>query len=110
MRVVNIRKDPYDVYVGRAGHGEDGYFGNPVVVGEKCSICGFTHLYPGATLPCFEKYFLKRIASDAIFKERVFALKGKTLGCFCAPKGGFLPGQAAKCHGQIIANWLETPC
>ncbi len=28
-RVVNIRKKAYDVYIGRAGKGQDGYFGNP---------------------------------------------------------------------------------
>ena len=28
-RVVNIRKEAYDVYIGRAGKGQDGYFGNP---------------------------------------------------------------------------------
>lgn len=28
-RVVNIRKESCDVYIGRAGQGKDGYFGNP---------------------------------------------------------------------------------
>lgn len=28
-RVVNIRKETCDVYIGRAGYGKDGYFGNP---------------------------------------------------------------------------------
>ena len=27
--VVNIRHAACDVYIGRAGHGEDGYFGHP---------------------------------------------------------------------------------
>lgn len=27
--VVNLRHEPYDVYIGCAGHGQDGYFGNP---------------------------------------------------------------------------------
>lgn len=28
-KVVNIRKDDNDVYIGRAGKGQEGYFGNP---------------------------------------------------------------------------------
>lgn len=28
-RAVNLRHEPYDVYIGRAGHGQGGYFGNP---------------------------------------------------------------------------------
>ena len=27
--MVNIRKESCDVYIGRAGQGKDGYFGNP---------------------------------------------------------------------------------
>ena len=30
--VVNIRTHEYDVYIGRAGHGRSGYFGNPFSV------------------------------------------------------------------------------
>lgn len=32
-RVVNIYKEKYDVYIGRAGRGENGYFGNPYQLG-----------------------------------------------------------------------------
>lgn len=28
-KVVNIYKDKFDVYIGRPGKGNDGYFGNP---------------------------------------------------------------------------------
>lgn len=31
--VVNIKTDSYDVYIGRAGHGHSGYFGNPFNIG-----------------------------------------------------------------------------
>ena len=60
--VVNIRHAACDVYIGRAGHGEDGYFGNP-------------------------------------FRQRIHALKGKRLGCFCKPY---------PCHGDIIKEYLDT--
>jgi len=96
--VVNLRQDPYDVYIGRAGRGHHGYFGNPIVLGKKCSVCGKTHTKAGNTLPCFEIYFLDRIAKDDQFRRRIQALRGMVLGCFCKPR---------PCHGDIIVRWLE---
>ena len=54
-KVVNIYKERYDVYIGRPGKGEVGYFGNPIVVGKECPICGEIH-QRGETLKCYEKY------------------------------------------------------
>lgn len=34
-RVVNLRREPYDVYIGRAGRGHDGYHAKPVRVGGE---------------------------------------------------------------------------
>lgn len=100
-RVVNLHHgQPYDVYIGRAGHGKDGYFGNPYRVGFTCKRCGEFHKTAASTLPCFEQYFLERLGIDAEFKARVRGLGGKTLGCFCFPNA---------CHGMIIANWLNRP-
>lgn len=90
--VVNIRlAKEYDVYIGRAGHGKSGYFGNPY------------HLLPGqprgSTLDKFRQYFYDRIATDSEFATKVLALKDHTLGCFCKPYA---------CHGDIIAEWLDN--
>lgn len=90
-KVVNIFKEPYDVYIGRAGKGQDGYFGNPFKL-EKGEP-------RGSTLVKYEEYFLKRMLNDAEFKERVLSLKGKTLGCFCKPN---------ECHGDIIKKYLDN--
>lgn len=90
-RVVNLRTDDYDVYIGRAGHGHDGYFGNPIRRGPDEPR--------GSTLVKYEAYFLKRVEADDEFRRRVLALKGKRLGCFCKPKRA--------CHGDIIAKWLD---
>lgn len=98
-KVVNIHLDEYDVYIGRAGHGHDGYFGNPFRIWDSADI--------GASLGAFKDYFLRRIAIDNEFRRRVLELKGKTLGCFCAPKGGLTGAKPHVCHGQIIAEWLE---
>jgi hypothetical protein len=89
--VVNLRKDSYDVYIGRAGKGQDGYFGNPfpIIPGEP----------RGSTLEKYKKYFHARLAFNPEFKNRVHSLKGKVLGCFCKP----LP-----CHGDVIADYLNS--
>lgn len=89
--IVNInRTKKYDVYIGRAGKGLDGYFGNPFPLesfgGDR-----------DACLAAYKTYFLDRVRKDEEFKRRVLALKGKTLGCFCAPD---------LCHGEVIEEWL----
>ena len=96
--VVNLRKQRYDIYIGRAGKGQDGYFGNPISKNEPCFVCNGTHSTPESTLHCFEAYFHHRLEIDEEFKSRVLALKGKTLGCFCKPRA---------CHGDIIARYVE---
>lgn len=97
-RVVNLRREWFDVYIGRAGKGYDGYFGNPIARGYKCSICGFVHMSASSTLPCYEQHFHYRLR-DVEFRRRVLELKGRTLGCFCKP---------ARCHGDIIAAWVDA--
>ena len=90
-RVVNLRKDKYDVYIGRAGRGQDGYFGNPFPLGKQPR---------GATIERYREYFLNRLRTDEQFARRIRELKGKTLGCFCKPH---------PCHGDVIAQYLDAP-
>lgn len=95
---VNLYREQYDVYIGRAGKGKDGYFGNPVVLNQKCPVCDEVHTTRGDTLPCFKIYFLDRFHSDEDFSERVKQLNGKKLGCFCKPQ---------PCHGDVIAELVN---
>lgn len=88
-RVVNINKAPYDVYIGR-GKGQDGYFGNPFKLYDESQRLQVALSY--------EEWFRFRLFIDPLFKQRVHALKGKTLGCFCKP---------AICHGDVIADYLN---
>jgi len=97
-RAVNLRKENYDVYIGRTGHGLDGYFGNPSRTGVRCTVCGRGHVSKRDTLNCFRIYFHQRIRDDAEFAARVRQLRGKRLGCFCTP---------APCHGNVIAKWVN---
>lgn len=91
-RVVNLRREDYDVYIGRPGHGEEGYYGNPIKRGPDDP--------PGSSIPAFEAYFLNRVETDPEFRERVLGLKGKRLGCFCSPN-------SQTCHGKVIIRWLH---
>lgn len=76
------KRQPHDVYIGRPS-----IFGNPFVIGVD-----------GTRRQVIEKYrayALSRMKADLEFAEAVRSLRGKTLGCFCAP----LP-----CHGDILAE------
>lgn len=89
-RVVNLYKEKFDIYIGRAGKGQNGYYGNPfpLLKGEE----------RGSSLEKYAKYFYERLEKDEEFKNNIHALKGKTLGCFCKPQ---------PCHGDIIKKYLD---
>jgi hypothetical protein len=89
--VVNIGRSRYDVYIGRAGKRQDGYFGNPFRVGRDGTR--------EQVIEKFRAWFENRIVADPAYRKRVLALKGKRLGCFCSPLA---------CHGQIIADWVNA--
>lgn len=95
--VVNCRCSKYDVYIGRAGKGQSGEFGNPHIIGY-CPICKKTHDREDC-IDAFKIDFLKRMENDIEFRTKVLALKDKVLGCFCKP---------AKCHGDIIVTYLNN--
>lgn len=97
MKVVNLRHSDYDVYIGRRGHGHDGYFGNPIVPGKTCPVCGEVHSR-GNTLKCYREYLEVRLEQDPDFRERVKALRGKVLGCFCKPR---------PCHGDVLLEFVD---
>lgn len=82
--VVNKYKSEYDIYIGR---GSD--WGNPFTVEqygrEKC-------------IEMYEEALRKAIAEHPIIIEKLMALKGKRLGCFCKPKA---------CHGDVLIKLIE---
>jgi hypothetical protein len=76
--VVHVRRDHYDVYVGRPSK-----WGNPFVVGRDGSRADVIAKY--------RAYLLDRPALvDACRRE----LRGKVLGCWCAPR---------PCHADVLA-------
>lgn len=76
MRVVNLKRDPYDVYIGRGSK-----WGNPYVIGRH-----------GDRTAVIAKYKAWILTQPQLLAQLV-ELKGKTLGCYCAP----LP-----CHGMVL--------
>lgn len=84
--VVNMRTSDYDVAVDRSSP-----FGNPFHLGKDG---GRTEV-----LAKYREYFYERVEKDEDFKRKVLALRGKRLGCWCAP---------LLCHGAIIAEYVEN--
>jgi len=84
-KVVNLKSEPYDIYIGRRSP-----FGNPFVISRDGDRDKVISLY--------RKYFYKRLEWDPEFEGKILALKGKVLGCYCKP----LP-----CHGDIIVEYLD---
>ena len=82
-RVVHCKREEFDVYIGRPS-----ILGNPWrVISEKRR---------DEAIRAFEDYARQRMAKDGIFRARVAALHGKTLGCWCAPK---------RCHGEVLLKF-----
>lgn len=77
MNVVDIKKDPYDIYIGRPTK-----WGNPF----KLNI-------DGDRFTVVNKYAEYIKSKPDLMKEAKNELRGKTLGCFCAP---------LLCHGHIL--------
>ena len=100
--IVNINYEPCDIYIGRPGQGQEGFFGNshpvynPLKPWSLCPICKCKHNKTEA-IAAFKKDFAIRIEFDVEFRRRVLELKGKKLGCFCN----------GSCHGDVYKEWLD---
>lgn len=79
MRVVHCKKDKYDVYIGRPGP-----WGNPFEIGKD-----------GDREEVVQKYAEWLLAQPELVEKAKQELKGKVLGCWCAPK---------LCHGNILSQ------
>ena len=79
MKVVNLKKEPCDVYIGRGS-----IFGNPFEIGKDGNR--------KEVIEKFRKWLFYSDEAEEVRRE-IPTLKGKVLGCFCKPK---------KCHGDIL--------
>jgi hypothetical protein len=82
-RVVNLRTDDYDVYIGRGSK-----WGNPF------RMANGTVYERVRVISAYRKFIRKRADLLAALEE----LRGKRLGCYCAPKA---------CHGDVLVELLE---
>lgn len=78
MPAVNIKNQKCDVYVGRPS-----IWGNPYVIG--------TH----GTRKEVIRMYRQHILSTPHLLQQIPTLKGKTLGCHCAPKA---------CHADVLSE------
>ena len=76
--VVHCRKEEYDVYVGRGSK-----WGNPFKIGRDGDRADVIRLY--------RKWIIRQPELMAALP----ALRGKVLGCWCAP---------APCHGDVLVE------
>jgi hypothetical protein len=79
MKVVHCKKDKYDVYIGRPGP-----WGNPFEIGKD-----------GDREEVVQKYAEWLLAQPELVEKAKQELRGKVLGCWCAPK---------LCHGNILSQ------
>jgi len=86
------RNDPKYVYIGRPQ-----FWGNPIVRGEVCIVCGAVHTKNGSTLDCYKWWLLT--SNDAEPQRRKLKeLRGKILVCYCKPY---------PCHGDVLQEALK---
>lgn len=88
-RIVHLKKEPYDVYIGRPSK-----WGNPYSHKEG-TLAEFKVANRAEALEKYEKYLLE---NETLYNSLI-ELKGKTLGCWCKPN---------KCHGDILAKWSNS--
>ena len=85
--VVHLKQSPFDVRIDRTSP-----WGNPFVLGHD-----------GGREEVIDRY-RRWLATDdpqAVWiRENVHTLRGKVLGCWCAPKA---------CHGDVLAEMADTP-
>jgi hypothetical protein len=101
--VVNVRIHAYDIYCGR-GSSPNGSplpripLGNPWSHTDK-NAAQFQVSTREESIKKHAIYFARRFETDLDFSTFIRSLKGKRLGCWCAP----LP-----CHCDIIARYANN--
>jgi len=80
-RVVHCRRSKYDVYIGRGSR-----WGNPFFIG------------PDGTREEVCAKYLKYLLDNKELLAALPSLRGKVLGCYCAPK---------LCHGDILIHVMQ---
>lgn len=77
-----------------------GGFGNPVNLYKPCPACGGKHTKRdrAGVLGCYVRVLLTRVLTVPQFADAMPQLRGRALGCWCAP---------APCHGHVLATFVD---
>ena len=86
--VVHCKKDRFDIYIGRGSE-----WGNPFIINK--------HGGRDEVIRRYEDIMRERLEKEPELKNKLLALKGKVLGCWCAPK---------KCHGDVLVKLIQELC
>ncbi len=79
-RVVNLRHETYDIYIGRGSK-----WGNPFRIGKD-----------GTREEVIEKY--KDYLGGSYLMDDLHELRGHVLGCYCKPEA---------CHGDVLVELIH---
>jgi len=83
--VVHCKRDEFDVYIGRGTK-----WGNPYIIGRD-----------GDRKEVIDKYRQYIVMRRKDLLNDLEELKGKRLGCWCAPKA---------CHGDVLIDLINCFC
>ena len=89
MKVVNLKNEKYDVYIGRGSK-----WGNPYSHLES-SKARYKTKTRAEAINRYEDWI--RNGDGKYLLEHLFELENKTLGCFCKPKS---------CHGDVLIKLI----
>lgn len=101
-RVVHCRREPFDVYIGRS-----------MPRYPELRAIGFGNPFTARNLPtgCANavQAYRQWIMQQPRLLGRLGELRGKTLGCWCAPPGGLLGDLDGRtCHGEVLAALVDA--
>lgn len=101
--IVDVRKDHYDVYVGRRDSGM--HYGNPFTHYPIAGTCAAIHVRTREeAVARFETWVRGESDRDVEPRRREWilgnleALRGRVLGCYCAPE---------LCHANVLIRLAE---
>lgn len=100
MKVVHCMIEKYDVYIGRPGK-----WGNPFTHKD-----GTRAQYKVASREEAVEKYREYVLSKPELLKALHELKGKTLGCWCARKGGLTEKDVLVCHGQVLIDLVKERC
>lgn len=96
--VVNLRRDPYDVYIGRGSP-----FGNPFTHLSRPTLASVQVDSRAEAIARYKEYFYEQIEKSPEFRAQVLTLRGKVLGCYCKQSD-----REVSCHGDVIKEYLDN--